>query len=158
VTRGGELEIGDVTVDKPLTMFNFDKGGSGAAEAFPGNIGAGILKRFVVTLDYLHYVMYLKPVSGPVADLDAFDRSGMWINGGERGFKIAYVSAGTPAQQAGLKAGDIVAAVDGTPAGELHLYDVRQRLRDDPPGTIVKLEIRRGAENKDISIRLRNLI
>jgi hypothetical protein len=158
VTRGDELKIGDVTVDKPLTMFNLDKGGSGAAEAFPSNIGAAILKRFVVTLDYAHYVMYLKPVSGPVADLDAFDRSGMWINGDRNGFKIAYVSAGAPAAQAGLKAGDMVVAVDGTPTSELHLYDVRERLRDDAPGTVVKLAIRRGGQSKQFAIVLRNLI
>jgi hypothetical protein len=158
VTRGVELKIGGVTVDKPLTMFNLDKGGSGAAEAFPSNIGAGILKRFVVTLDYLHYVMYLKPVPGPVPDLDAFDRSGMWINGDESGFKIAYVLAGTPAEQAGLKAGDIIVAVDGTPASRLHLYDVRERLRDDAPGTVVRLSIRRGGETKQFAITLRDLI
>ena len=158
VTRGGELKIGDVTVDKPLTMFNLDKGGSGAAEAFPSNIGGGILKRFVVTLDYPHYVMYLKPVSGVVADLDAFDRSGMWINGDDGGFKIAYISAGTPADQAGLKAGDIIVAVDGTPANELHLYEVREHLRDDAPGTVVRLSIRRGGETKQFAITLRNLI
>jgi membrane-associated protease RseP (regulator of RpoE activity) len=158
VTRGGELKIGDVTVDRPLTMFNLDKGGSGAAEASPSNIGGGILKRFVVTLDYSHYVMYLKPVSRLVADLDAFDHSGMWINCDEGGFKIAYISAGAPAEKAGLKAGDIIVAVDGTPASELHLYNVREWLRDAAPGTVVRLSIRRSGESKQFAITLRDLI
>ena len=157
VTHGGVLKIGDVMVDAPLTIFNLDKGGSGAADAFPNNIGAGILKRFVVTLDYGNYLIYLKPIPGLIADLDTFDRSGMWINGDGDGFKILYISAGTPAEQAGLKPGDLIVGVNGKPAAELRLFDVRQQLRDDPPGTVIKLEVKSGSETRDISIALRDL-
>jgi hypothetical protein len=156
VTRGGELKLGDVTIEHPLTMMSLDTGGSAAAEAFPNNIGGGVLKRFVVTLDYDHYTMYLKPVSPPVADLDTFDRSGIWINGDPQGFKIVEVSKGTPAEAAGLKAGDIIVAVDGKPATGIALYDLRQRLRDDAPGTIVKFSLKGGA--RDVSVTLKDLV
>jgi membrane-associated protease RseP (regulator of RpoE activity) len=156
VTRGGELKLGDVTIDHPLTMMSLDTGGSAAAEAFPNNVGGGVLKRFVVTLDYDHYVMYLKPVAPPVADLDTFDRSGIWINGDADGFKIVEVSKGTPAEAAGLKAGDIIVTVDGKPASAIALYDLRQRLRNDAPGTVVKFSLKGRA--KDVAVTLRDLV
>jgi hypothetical protein len=158
VTRGGTLRLGDVTVSAPLAMFSLDTGGSAAAKGYPNNVGGGILKRFVVTLDYGHYFLYLKPVAGRVADLDTFDRSGMWINGDKAGFKIAYVSVATPADQAGLKAGDVIVSVDGTAATKLHLYDLRRRLRTDPPGTLAKLTIARGGKFRDVSMVLRDLL
>jgi len=42
---------------------------------------------------------------------------------------------GGPAAEAGLKAGDTIVAVDGQPAQELLLPDVRTRFRESPPGT-----------------------
>jgi len=156
VTHGGELKLGDVTIDHPLTMMSLDTGGSAAAEAFPNNIGGGVLKRFVVTLDYDHYTMYLKPVPPPVADLDTFDRSGIWINSDPQGFKIVEVSRGTPAEAAGLKAGDVIVAVDGKPASAMTLYGLRERLRNQAPGTVVTFSLKGGA--KDVSVTLRDLV
>jgi hypothetical protein len=158
VTRGGVLKLGDVEVDRPLVAMSTDTGGSDAAEAFPNNVGGGVLKRFVVTLDYDHYTMYLKPVSGPVADLDTFDRSGMWINGDPAGFKIINVTKGGPAEKAGLKSGDIVVAVDGKPAQAIALYALRQRLREEAPGTVVTFSIRQGTATHDVMVTLRDLL
>jgi len=158
VTRGGELKLSDVTIDNPLTAFSTDKGGVHASEAFPNNIGGGILKRFVVTLDYDHNLMYLKPIAGPVADLDTFDRSGMWINQVDVGFKIFDVTKGGPAEQAGLAKGDEIVAVDGEQADSIALSDMRQNLRDAAPGTVVKLTVKQATGTKDVSITLRDLI
>jgi S1-C subfamily serine protease len=116
------------------------------------------MMRFVVTLDYEHRVMYLKPVVGPVPDLDTFDRAGLWFNLGHDGFDIVDVTKGAPADQAGLKSGDVIVGVDGTPASNLKLYEVRQRLRDQAPGTVVKFAVKRGSEAKDVAVTLRDLI
>ena len=158
VFRGGVLKLGDVVIDNPLTAVSTDKGGGGAAEAFPNNVGGGVLKRFVVTLDYDHATMYLKPVEGPVADLDTFDRAGLWINSDPDGFKVIDLTAHAPAEKAGLKAGDIITAVDGNPADTIALTDLRARLRDDAPGTVVVFSVRRGATTKNVRVRLRDLI
>jgi hypothetical protein len=158
VTHGGVLKLGDAEIDHPLVTMSTDKGGSDAAEAFPNNVGGGVLKRFVVTLDYDHYTMYLKPVSGPVADLDTFDRSGLWINGDAAGFKIIDVTRGGPAERAGLKSGDIIVAVDGKPAHAIALYDLRQRLREETPGTTVTFSVRQGTAARDVPVTLRDLL
>jgi hypothetical protein len=158
VFHGGTLRLGDVTIDHPLTLISTDKGGAGASPAFPNNVGGGVLKRFVVTLDYDHDTMYLKPIEGPVADLDTFDRAGFWINEVDGGFKIVDVTKNSPAEEAGLAKDDVITAVNGTPATSLKLYDVRQMLRDEPPGTAVMLSLKRGGDTRNVTFTLRDLI
>jgi len=158
VFRGKELVLDGVKIASPLTEFSIDKGGAGGADAFPNNVGGGLLKRFVVTLDYAHQLIYLKPIEGKVADLDTFDRSGMWINQSAQGFQIVNISKGSPADAAGLRANDVITAVDGTPVQQLRLYELRERLRNDPPGTIVTFAIRRAGVARTVKLTLRNLI
>lgn len=156
--RGKNLQLGDVTVKSFLSELSLDKGGAGGVEAFPNNVGSGLLKRFVVTLDYGHQLMYLKPIAGNVDDLDTFDRSGMWLNVADKGFSIVSVSDGSPAAKAGLAAGDIIETVDGKSVSSIHLYDLRRRLRDEPPGTKVALTVERNGNPRKIILVLRDLI
>ncbi|HVV63895.1 MAG TPA: aspartyl protease family protein [Rhizomicrobium sp.] len=155
VFKGGTLKLGDVTIEHPLTMISLDKGGAGAAEAFPNNVGGGVLKRFVVTFDYDHSTMYLKPYEGLHADIDSFDRSGMWINAAPEGFKVVDITKGGPAEAAGLKKDDIITAVDSKPATGIFLPDLRKRLRNDKPGTVVTLAVKGKGE---VKVTLRDLI
>lgn len=158
VFRGGTLTLGDVTIARPLTAISTDKGGAGAAAAFPNNVGGGVLKRFVVTFDYDHSTMYLKPVEGPVPDLDSFDRAGLWINEGPAGFTVVDVTKGGPAEAAGIVNGDIVTAIDGKPASALKLYDVREEFRNDAPGTAVKIYVSHDGSERDVYLLLHDLI
>jgi PDZ domain-containing protein/aspartyl protease len=158
VYRGQDLKLGDVTVKSPLTEFSLDKGGAGGSEAFPNNVGSGLLKRFVVTLDYDRQLMYLKPIPGKIDDLDTFDRSGMWLNVGDKGFGVVSVGTGTPAAKAGLAAGDTIVAVDGDAASSIRLFDLRRRLRNDAPGTEVALTVERDGKPRKVTVVLRDLI
>jgi hypothetical protein len=153
---GGELKIGSaIVVAHPVTGFATDTAGSFADPTISGNIGGGILKRFVVTFDYGHSTMYLKPVGGPVADLDTYDRAGLWFNVAANGFKVVAVTKGGPADMAGFKEGDVITAVDGKPVTGDVLPGVRQRLRNDPPGTVVTFHL---AGGKDVKITLKDQI
>ena len=155
VFKGGTLKLGDVVIDHPLTMISVDKGGAGAVESFPSNVGGGVLKRFVVTFDYDHSTMYLKPIPGTVADLDTFDRSGVWINQVADGFQVIDLTAGGPALAAGLAKDDVITAVDGKPAASLALPELRQRLRNDKPGTVVVFAVK---GKGDVRVTLKDLI
>ena len=105
VIHGGLLKIGDCRCRGPLVLLSTDKGGANAERQLAGNIGGGILKRFVVTFDYEHNTMYLKPVAGTVADLDTFDRAGMWFNKDTEGYKVVDVTAKTPGRRSGSRQG-----------------------------------------------------
>lgn len=158
VSRGGTLELGSIPVHGPVVEFSTDKGGAMADASLAGNIGAGVLKRFIVTLDYEHMTMYLKPVTTPVPDLDTFDRAGLWINENDAGYTVVDVTKDAPAEKAGLKIGDVITAVDGKPAKSIPLYDMRRQLRDEAPGTVVTFAVKRGGETKDVAVTLRDLI
>ncbi|HEY8948757.1 MAG TPA: PDZ domain-containing protein [Rhizomicrobium sp.] len=156
--RGHNLVIGGQTIAAPVVLLSTGTKGADADPSQSGNIGGGVLKRFVVTLDYGHNTMYLKPVTQPVSDLDSFDRSGLWINQSAAGYSVVDVTKGTPADQAGLKTGDEIVSVDGNPATSIPLPEIRARLRNDAPGTVVKFTVKRGGETKDVSVTLKDLI
>jgi len=158
VTRGRAMTFGSVAVDDVVTTLTSQNKGAFSGSDYSGNVGGGILKRFIVTFDYGNQMLYLKPLSGPVADTGTFDRAGMWINQSAHGFEIADVTKGGPAQAARLKTGDTITDVDGVPATDIHLYDLRQRLRNDPPGTAVTFTIKRGTKTRTAKVVLRDLI
>jgi len=159
VIRGGILKIGsEIEIDHPVTGMSADRAGAMADPSLSANVGGGILKRFVVTFDYGHSTMYLKPVAGPVADLDTYDRAGTWFNVSPEGFNVVAVTPGGPAADAGLKEGDVITAIDGKPVSGIALPDARQRFRDDPAGTVVTLAVQRAGKPIEIKVTLRDQI
>ncbi|HJU26278.1 MAG TPA: aspartyl protease family protein, partial [Rhodanobacteraceae bacterium] len=158
VTRGKELEIGPVKIADVVTSLSTQKKGSFASASYQGNIGGGVLKRFIVTFDYGHQIMYLKPLPQPVADIGTFDRSGMWINAVDDGMRVMDVTANGPAQKSGIRAGDVITQVDGKPATSIPVYELRRQWRNGKPGTTVKLALKRGTGTRAVAITLRDQI
>ena len=156
-TRGALLTIGPVKVRNLAAFLSSDDKGAFSQSEFSGEIGGGVLKRFVVTFDYEHQTMYLKPSLATVTP-GAFDRAGMWFNRSIEGFEIVDVVAGSPVAQAGLKSGDQIVAVDGQPAKTLQVYELRRRFRDEPPGTRVAISFRRDGQSQTAEVTLRDLI
>jgi carboxyl-terminal processing protease len=60
---------------------------------------------------------------------------------------------GSPADKAGVKAGDLLDTIDGKPVRHWPLWKVQGAL-DGPEGTRVTLEIVRGGEDKHVTIKL----
>ncbi len=158
VTRGAGMTIGDVDVGPVVASLATQSKGAFAGSDYSGNVGGGILKRFVVTFDYNNQIMYLKPLPRPVADTGTFDRAGMWINRSGTGFKVVDLTKGAPAEKAGLRKDDLIVAVDGTVAESIPLFDLRKRLRNDPVGTVVTFKVLRGNKPHTFKVTLRDLI
>ncbi|TAN03729.1 MAG: PDZ domain-containing protein [Rhodanobacteraceae bacterium] len=158
VTRGKLLTIGPVKIPGVVTTLSMQKKGAFAMPSYQGNIGGAILKRYVVTFDYAKHVMYLKPITGRVADLDTYDRSGMWINQAQDGMQVMDVTAHGPAEQAGIKAGDVITEVNGKPATSLHVYDLRRMLRDEASGTVVHFTVLHDKQTRKVVVTLRDQI
>jgi carboxyl-terminal processing protease len=78
-------------------------------------------------------------------------RSGCSTLGPECFLTIVSPLDGSPAQKAGLLAGDLVLAADGTPLDGLTIDEARDRIRG-PRDTTVRLTIRRGDETFDVDI------
>ena len=67
------------------------------------------------------------------------------------GFDIIAVTAGGPAEEAGILAGDILTHADGTPLGDLTTADVRNLIMGEK-NTSVKLTLLRGEETLELSV------
>ena len=98
---------------RPGRHFGTQAKGAFSDPNYQGNVGSGLLKRYRVTFDYGHQVMYLKPLQPPPGDVGVFDRAGFWLNLSPAGFKIMDLTAGGAAAATGLKVGDEITAVDG---------------------------------------------
>ena len=156
IVRAGNLTLGSVKVDNFIAGLSTETRGGFANPDFSGNVGSALLKRFVVTFDYMNRIMYLNPLPTPVADTGVFDRSGMWINAGDHGFKVVDLTPGGSAQAAGIKVGEEIVAVDGIPTASISLSDLRARFRDGLPGESVSLIVEDSAGSRPVNIRLRD--
>jgi hypothetical protein len=157
VTRARRLTLGPVAVEGLVAGFATQDKGAFSDPNFQGNVGTRLLKRFVVTFDYGHQVMYLRPRPAPVPDIDSFDRSGLWINAAPAGFEIADVAKGSAAAEAGLAVGDRITRVDGAAPGTLSLSDLRARLRDPKVGQ-VELVVQHAGAERTLTLKLRDQV
>jgi predicted metalloprotease with PDZ domain len=75
----------------------------------------------------------------------------------ETGVQIVGVSPGGPAEQAGLRPGDVIVAIDGKPlkrAGdETPAAQVVEHLSEVEPGTTVKVDYLRGDKRQSVAVK-----
>jgi len=151
--RAGSLKLGGAEIKEPVTMLSTATAGMFAEEGYAGNIGFGVLRRFNLVLDYPHDQLFLEP-NAALETPDVYDRAGLWIERADKGFELVEVVAGGPGAQAGLKKGDVIVAVDGLPAADVKLPDLRDRLRA-APGTRLRLKL---ADGRERTLTLKDLI
>jgi serine protease Do len=98
--------------------------------------------------------VYYKPVNPQVAkDLGLSVDHGVLIDKPASGAPAVF--AGSPADKAGLQAGDVVVAVDGAAVDEDH--DLSTRILPHVPGDSISLSVVRGGRTMEISVTLGTL-
>ncbi len=70
------------------------------------------------------------------------------------GLDVIAVTAGGPAQEAGMLSGDIVYAVAGTKVAEIGLEEAKNRIRGEA-GTTVEITVRRGEQEMTFTVERR---
>ncbi|MFT4038574.1 MAG: PDZ domain-containing protein, partial [Thermomicrobiales bacterium] len=91
------------------------------------------------------YTVFLEPLEGaPLREELAgeYEGIGVWVEHPEGRFTIVSPIAGSPAEKAGLKPGDVIVKADGTELGGLE-NDAAMSLIRGPAGTSVTLTIER---------------
>jgi hypothetical protein len=156
VVRVPSLSLGPVTVRSPVAALSRARAGSFSDANYGGNVGSGLLKRFVTSFDYSRQIMYLRPLAPPPTDAGTFDRSGMWINAGEAGFAVTYVSPGGAAEAAGIAAGDVITEIENRRPVAARLSEVRAALRMGRPGTRIPVAFVRGGVTRTVILVLRD--
>jgi predicted aspartyl protease len=151
--RFHEVKLGDVSVREVVgDLFVGDKG-SFADPDSAGNVGGGILHRFVVTFDYGAKRMYLEPAKGAEAR-EVYDRGGMFLRRDGDALSVISVVPRGPAEAAGVRTDDRITTIDGAPVRSKSLAAWRTRLRD-APGTKIRLHVERLG---DVTLALTELV
>lgn len=162
--KGGKTEVGRATrvTMGPYVFTNalveFPQAASGGASGPGGAIGNAILRKFRVFLDIPHQQMIVETNSFYPTDLEA-DMSGvaMRASGPDlKSFVVAGVAPHSPGSDAGLKDGDIIAGVDGQPAADLNLSELRDMFRQI--GAEYKLTVLRGDHTVELKLKTRRLV
>jgi len=111
-----------------------------------GNLGAEILTRFSVTFDYADSAVYLKANNMFKRPFE-HDMSGieLYVEDVKNRFFVNRVEQGSPADEAGIKAGDEILTVNFSKAGSLTL-DELSRLLKSGDGRPVYLSLNRAGE------------
>jgi hypothetical protein len=158
IGRVRALEIGDITIREPVTDFSTDAGGALAGSQFGGIIGADILHRFRVILDYGGERLGLLE-NRSYDDPYEWDMSGLWFRceGPDfRFFFIQHVAPGTPAERAGLAVGDQLLTVDGIDAGKYTLESLRRLLKRH--GRTMDVTVKRDGRTLSKTLTLKRIV
>lgn len=157
IGRVESLELGRFKLNKPVTAFPQTEGFI-AKEGAVGNIGGLILRHFKVIFDYPHKRMILEPNKSFAAAFD-IDMSGLLLLTDSPQFKLIKVHRvieGSPAAEAGIKAGDMILEVNGRAVSQLTLNTIREMLKKE--GQQFNLKIQRGDETLQTQFKTRRLI
>jgi len=151
------LQLGSFQLRQVTTMFSQDTGGALADAALAGNIGAQIAMRFRVFFDYGRNRLILEP-SPAFADAFVPAMAGVAVRalGADyRTFRVHEVLEDSPASEAGLMEGDVITAINGTPAADLTLSRIIEMF--ELPATYA-LSVRRGDRTITMSLTPRKLV
>lgn len=157
IGRVESLRIGSFTMTRPITMFSQDKAGAFANAALAGNIGAQIMTRFRTYFDYSRKRLILEPSP---THRDSFDRafSGVALRAGGsdyRTFRVLDVLEDSPATEAGVREGDVIVAIDDTPAQQLTISIIQELFEKPVPYAVT---LRRGEQTLKVTLTPRRMM
>jgi hypothetical protein len=117
VTVLGEMRLGNLRVPKPYVAIPADARGFFGVTWVDGTLGAPVLSRTRLILDYAHHEVIIEPVTALDAPF-SIDQSGLSIRADGPHLDtvvIDEVAAGSPAARAGIAVGDVIRSVNGRP-------------------------------------------
>ena len=153
--QGGSDPSSPVPVEMIQTDAAINRGNSGGALAdWQGRVigmntmiqttsGANIGLGFAVPSDTVELIAS-RIVAGESLELGYLGISGHASDGGTAGVLVAEVLAGSPAEKAGLLAGDVILLLESEPMNDIAELSAAIKLRR--PGEPVQLTIKRGSE------------
>jgi len=158
MARIEDFQTGGYQILAPLAAFVQGKAPGLDDPQVAGEIGGGMLRRFTVTLDYARQVAIFDSNSEIRTD-DHEDMSGISVTAAGpdlKRFEVVLVRPGSPAADAGVQKGDVVAGVDDEAAADMSLSALRGLFRQ--VGHKYKLLIERNGTTKTVNVTMRRSI
>ncbi len=149
------LELCDYRIDSVLVNYSTSESGIFAGAQTAGNIGAGVLKRFIVTFDYPTESIYFKPT-------DQFDRlstirnmAGIVLAKSEDAIIVSDVIQGRPGDGL-IQVGDRIAAIEGRSTDGMSVAEINSALIGGKYSRVI-IDILRGKEKINVELILDSL-
>lgn len=158
VFRMDAFDLGGIHMHDVLANVSTDKGGFFTDPNVAGIIGADILSRFRVWIDYPHSRLILERTATSTEQFD-FDASGMFLLGKGPHFNritVFRVVPGSPAELAGIRAGDILLSIADKSTDVIGLDNVRKLLR--VPGRVDRATFTRHGSSNSVMLHTRDLL
>lgn len=106
-------------------------------------IGLPVLERFSLRVDFRGNALGMKPVEAALREPFQKDRSGLGPVRDGNSLRIIHIAPGSPAEAAGLKAGDVIVAINGKKLDDAY-FATRTKEGSKPPGTHFELTLATG--------------
>lgn len=155
--RVAELKVGSFSIQNPITLFAADSAGAFANSEQVGNIGAQVMNRFRVFLDYERERIILEPSSmfGKAYDR-AFSGLSLEAHGTDyRTYRITGVLENSPASEARLQKDDVIIEVDGRPASGFTLTRLNGLFE---LAASYELTVKRGDQTMKVKLTPRRMV
>ncbi len=118
-----------------------------------GLIGNDVLRRFNLILNYPRRDIYLVPNSHFYESFD-YSYSGLELYFINNTIEVGDVAKGSPAEEAGIKEGDIIVAINKNFSQNLALYKIALQV----PNEKVQLIIKRDGKLKEINLKIKSIL
>jgi hypothetical protein len=157
VARIKSLALGRSTVTEPLATLYTGTKGDNASSKYDGLLGGAIFRRFRIVVDMpgrnfsiLPNLHFDEPFETDMSGLD------LVADGPDLGrILVDEVKAGSVAAKAGVLGGETIRSIDGRPASEIGLQEVRRILRNQGE---VDVELARGRRVFTVHLILKRVI
>lgn len=156
--RVPSLRLGKLAASNVVVGFFQDSAGFGASTHTDGLVGGELLRRCKLIFDYPHGQLFLE-AGAQLFDPFQYEMSGLGLVAEGDDFKTLKVDSimeETPASEAGLRRGDTLLAIDGAPAANFTLDQIRQMFKT--AGREYTLSVGRGRSVRQLKLRTRRVI
>jgi len=159
ISRIGEFNLGKYKFNNVITSFPDLYEQPEYLVPRDGNLGLGILKKFLLVMDYHNGVMYLKP-NYKFKEPFEHDMSGMEYYATGDNFKriiVSRVEPGSAADEAGITANDEITAVNLKAVSKMSIVDIDNLFKSKPNRSIL-IELLRDKKFEDVVLTLKRRI
>lgn len=104
-----------------------------------GSVGSGLLSRFNIIIDYRHQKLVITP-GKDIKRPFRYNMSGIEIETPEPGepfYQISFIHKNSPADKAGLQAGDQIIGINNEPVSTLTLSDITNIFLEQPGKKVI---------------------
>lgn len=158
LSRYSSIELAGFTVRDPVIGVPREgRPGAYSDQSVIGNIGNSFLRHLVLYLDYKNQRVILEKGENYAKEFPESKSGFQLIYNANAEIEVMFVAPGTPAEQAGFLAGDILQSINGKRTSDLGgIIGIKEMMRAQA-GTIYTITIRRGEETHDMKLTLKEL-